>query len=105
MSGDETVRHPAGQCGFMDSEPRGRFRLRQHSPVSQPVVTRTETVLKSKIGHSQVSESRVGLATTRGTARAYPFFVQDVGDLRIDMIVEELIDEFDDVRLGLHLLR
>jgi hypothetical protein len=34
MSGDETVRDPAAQCRFMDSEPRGRLGLRQHSPVA-----------------------------------------------------------------------
>ena len=61
--------------------------------------------MKGEIGHSQVGESRVGLATTRRTARAYPLFVQDVGDLGIDVIVEELVDEFDHLRLGLHLLR
>ena len=34
-----------------------------------------------------------------------PLLVQDVGDLGIDVIVEQLVDEFDDLRLGLHLLR
>jgi len=105
MSDDETVRYPPGQCSFMDSEPRGGLGLRQHSPVSQPVVAGTKAVMKDEIGHSQVGEPRVGLAATRRTARAYPLFVQDVGDLGIDVIVEEPVDEFDDHRLGFYLLR
>ena len=31
--------------------------------------------------------------------------VKDVGDFGIDVIVEELVDEFDDLGLGLDLLR
>jgi hypothetical protein len=61
--------------------------------------------MKGEIGHSQIGESRVGLATTRRTAGAYPLFIQDVGDFGIDVIIEELVDEFDHLRLGLHLLR
>ena len=61
--------------------------------------------MKGEIGHSQVGEPRVGLATTRRTTGAYPLFVQDFGDLGIDVIVEQLVDEFDHLRLGLHLLR
>src|SRR5689334_4130469 len=105
MSGDETVRYPPGQCRFMDSEPRSRLGLRQHSSVSQPVVARTEAVPNDEIGHSQIGEPRAGLATTRRTARAYPLFVQDVGDLGIDVIVEEPVEEFEYGPLGLYLLR
>src|SRR5579859_20194 len=105
VSGDETVRYPPGQCSFMDAEPRGGLGLRQHSSVSQPVMARAEAVMKGKIGHSQIGESCVGLATTRRTAGTYPLFIQDIGDLRIDVIIEELVDEFDHLRLGLHLLR
>ncbi len=104
VSGDETVRHPPGQCRLMDSELRGRLGLRQHSSVSQPVMARTESVMKREVGHSQLGKPRVSLATTRRTARTYPPFVQDVGDLGIDVIVEELVDEFDHLWLGLHLL-
>ena len=58
-----------------------------------------------EIGHPQVGEAGVGLASTRRTAGTNSLLVQDVGDLGIDVIVEELVDEFDHHLLGLDLLR
>ena len=58
-----------------------------------------------EIGHSQVGKLHVSLATAHRAAGTNSFFVQDVGDLGIDVIVQELIDECDDIWLGLHLLR
>jgi hypothetical protein len=98
------MRNPPGQRTFGDSEPGCHLGFRQHSPVSQSVVARTEPVLVNEIRHPQVGEPYIGLATARGAARANPLFVQDVGDLRRDVIVEQFIDKFDHFLWGLDLL-
>ena len=57
----------------------------------------------SEIGHPQVSEASVGLPLTSRTAGANCLLVEDAGDLGIDVIVEELVDELDHHLLGLDL--
>src|SRR5271166_3434479 len=105
VSRDETVLHPPDECGFMDAEARCGLRFGQHSSASQSVEARTEPVLVSEIGDAQCGESSVGLALPRGAARANSLFVEDVGDLGINVVVEELVDEVDDLWKGLYLLR
>jgi len=58
-----------------------------------------------KIGDPQGGEPGVGLVSSCRAARAKPLLVKEIGYLRIDVAVEELVDEFDDLLRGRYLLR
>jgi hypothetical protein len=58
-----------------------------------------------EVGHPQLREAGVGLIAAGRTAGPNCLLVEDVGDLGIDGIVEELVDQFDHRLLGLDLLR
>ena len=47
--------------------------------------------------HAQRRESRAASAGPRGSAGTKPSRVEDVGDLVVDVIVEQLVDELDDL--------
>ena len=58
-----------------------------------------------EVGHSQVREAGVGVVAAGRTAGPNCLLVENVGDLGIDVIVEELVNQFDHRLLGLDLLR
>lgn len=58
-----------------------------------------------EIGDQQGCEAGIVAATPRRSSRAISLLVEEFGDLRIDVFVEELIDQFDDTGRRLHLLR
>jgi hypothetical protein len=58
----------------------------------------------NKIGNAFGGETRAVVATAGGSARPIFLLVEKVGDLGINVIVKELIDQFDDAGLRLDLL-
>ena len=58
-----------------------------------------------EIGHPQVREAGVGLVAAGRTAGPNCLLVEDLGDLGIDVIIEEPVDQFDHRLQGLDLLR
>ncbi|MEN6426742.1 MAG: hypothetical protein ABFE13_15390 [Phycisphaerales bacterium] len=58
-----------------------------------------------KIGHSQGGETGIASPRSCRSAGAKSLLVEQVGDLGIDVVVEEFVDQLDDLRLRLHLLR
>ena len=105
VAGDEAMFGPSGDCVFVDIETRGRFLFCQHSALSQPVVARAQLVFVDEIGNAQGREAGVVAAASRRLARTISVLVEEFGDLGIDVVVEELVDEFDDAGLRLDLLR
>src|ERR1700686_2004198 len=105
VSCDDAVLRPAHDRVRMDSETGCRLLFCQHSSVSKAIVARTEPILMDKIGDPQIGET--SLAPPRSCRSAWPksLVIEEVGDLGINVIVKELVDEFDDLRLGLDLLR
>ena len=68
------------------------------------MVAGAEPVLVGEIGDPQGGELRVGLTTPCGTAGTDAALVQNVGDFGIDVVVEERVDQFDHLGIGLDLL-
>src|SRR6202166_3701078 len=89
----------------MNFEARRSLRFRQHSSISQSIEARTKPVLVDEISHAKCSELSVGLTSAGGAARANSLLVEDFGDLGANVVVEKLVDEIDDLWLGLCLLR
>lgn len=58
-----------------------------------------------EIGHPQVREAGVGLVAAGRTAGPNCLLVEDLGDLGIDVIIEEPVDQFDHRLQGLDQLR
>jgi hypothetical protein len=92
---DEAVLDPPVQGASTNSQAVCDLCFREHSAVPQPVIARAESILVDQIGHAQVREAEIGLASTRGAAGTDSSLVEDVRNLYIDVIVEELVDEFD----------
>lgn len=105
MSGNDTVLCPAYECGLVDSQASCRFLFRQHASVSKSIVTRAKPVTMDEIGDSQGGETSITFPTSRRPAGAKSLLIEYVRDPGIDVVVEEFVDEFDDLRRRLHLLR
>jgi hypothetical protein len=104
MPCDEAILNPPDESAFADSETRSCLSPRQQSPIPEPVVAGAEAVLIGEIGDPEGGELRVRLTLPRRTAGADSAAVQNVGDFGIDVAVEEHVDEFDDLGIGLDLL-
>ena len=105
MPGDEAVFGPPGEGRFVDIEARSRFPFCQHSAIAKSIIARAEAVAVDEIGDPQGREAGIVAAAPRGSSRAKSSLVEEFGDLGIDVFVEELVDQFDDTGLRLHLLR
>jgi len=104
MAGDEAILGPPGEGLLMNVETRRRFLFRQHSSLPQAIMARSKLILVDEIGDPQRREAGILATAARSFARAVPLPVEDVGDLGIDVIVEEFVDEFDNAGLRLDLL-
>ena len=80
----------------MDAETSRRFGFGQHSAVPKSVVARAKRVLMDEIRDAQGGEASIAAPRPRRSAGTKSLLVEDVGDLGIDVIVEELVDELDD---------
>ena len=104
VAGDEAMFGPSGDGVLVDIETRGRFLFCQHSTLPQAVIARAQLVLVSEIGNSQGREAGVVATAACGLARTVSLLVEQFCDLGIDVVVEEVIDQFDDAGLRLDLL-
>src|SRR4029077_19222460 len=105
MPGNESMFSPPEESRFVNVKTRSGFSFCQHSAISQSVIPRAQAVALDEIRDPQGREAGIVAATPRRSARAIPLLVEEFGDLRIDVFVEELVDQFDDTGLRLHLLR
>ena len=94
-SADAVFRPRHDRC-FVDPEASCSFGCRQHTAVAKPVVARAQCVSMDEVGNAQRGEASLAAPRSRRSAGTKPPLVEDVGDLGIDVIVEKLVDEFDD---------
>ena len=95
---DEAVFRPADNGRFVDAEASRRFRFRQHAAVAKSVVARAKRVSMDEIGDAQGGETSAAAPGSGRSAGTKSLLIEDVGDFGVDVIVEELVDEFDDRR-------
>ena len=93
MAGDEAMLGPSGEGVFVDVETRSRFLFCQHSAISQSVIARAQPVVVDEIGDPQGREAGIVAAAPRRSARAISLLVEEFGDLGIDVVVEQLVDQ------------
>src|SRR5260370_28816257 len=105
MPGNESMFRPSEEGRLVNVETRGCFSFCQHSAIWQSVIARAQAVALDEIRDPQGGEAGIVAATPRRSAWAIPLLVEEFGDLRIDVFVEELVDQVDDTGLRLHLLR
>ncbi len=86
----------------MDSETSREFPLGEQPAGAQSIEARAKAVGVHDILHTLRRESRPAFAGPRGPAGTEPTRVEDVGDLVVDVIIEQLVDELDDLRRRLH---
>src|SRR5713226_10431925 len=90
---------------FVDTEANRRFRFRQHAAVAKSVVARTNRVFMDEICDAQRGESSAAAPASGRSAGMKSLLIENVGDFGIDVVVQELVDEFDDPGRCLDLLR
>ena len=86
----------------MNPEPFGRLQLGKHSSPAQTIEPGKQSVTMYKIGDLRCIETVAGVTGTCSTAGAKSLLVENGGDLGVDMIVQERVDEFYDFRGRLH---
>ena len=77
-----------------DAEPAGHLVQGEHAGVAEPLLPAAEPVLVADVADDQGVE---GAAFAAGVAAG----VEDGGDLGVGVVVQQLVDRFDDVRCGL----
>ncbi len=88
----------------MNAEASCRFGCHQHTAIAKPVVARANCVTMDEVGDAQ--RGKAGLAALRPgrSAGTKTPLVEDIGDLCIDVVIEELVDELDNHRRRFYLL-
>jgi hypothetical protein len=90
---------------FMDTEAICHLSLVQHSALAKPIIARAEAVGVREIGYVLGRKAVSRSARSRGCARTKPSLVEYGGDLGVNVVIEQLIDQLHDFWLGLNLLR
>lgn len=104
MSGDDAVLTPSDEGLLVDPETGRCLCFRQHASFSEPVVARAQSVSVDEIRHPQGGEARIATSRSCRAPRTEAPRVEQVGDLRVDVVVEKFVDERDDSWWSLHLL-
>ncbi|WP_405053683.1 IS66 family insertion sequence element accessory protein TnpB [Sphingobium sp. MK2] len=104
MSFHDAVFRPSDQGALGNSKLGADLCFCQHSPLAEPVVAWAQAISFDEIDDAQVSELRICLITTRGTAGPDSLFIQYIRDFGTDMVVEKLVDHFDHLGSRFYLL-
>ena len=88
----------------MNAQARGRLTCGQHAAITQAIIARAERVGVDEIGDPHGREARLAPATSRRAARTQSLGVENVCDLRIDVVIEQVVDALDESGRSLHLL-
>ena len=89
----------------MNAQTIGHLLLVQHSPLTKPIIARTQAIGVHEIGYVLGRKAVSRSAWSRGCSRAKPSLIEDGGDFGIDMVVEQFIDQCHDLWWCLDLLR
>ena len=84
---------------FISDESADRCLLfGQHPSFSKSLVARAQSIAVDEIGHPQGGETRVPSSASCRASWTKSLVVEQVGDLRVDVVFEKLVDERDDFR-------
>jgi hypothetical protein len=76
----------------------------QHSPLTKPIIARTQAIGVHEIGYVLGRKAVSRSAWSRGCSRAKPSLIEHGSDFGIDMVVEQSINQFYDLWWCLDLL-
>ena len=103
-SDDSKLRPPVHGL-LVNTQMIGHLLLVQHSSLTKPIIARTQAIGVHEIGYVLGRKAIRSSAWSRGCSRAKPSLIEGGGDFGIDMIVEQSINQFHDLRWCLDLLR
>jgi predicted TIM-barrel enzyme len=89
----------------MNIEARGRFLPCQKSALTQALIARTQFVLVNDVFNASRCEPGVLSPAASGLTGTISLLIEQIRYLRIDVVVEEPVDQFDNSRLRCDLLR
>lgn len=78
---------------LVNAEPIGHLFPVQHSPLTKPIISRTQAIGVREIGYVLGRKAVVRPAWTCRCFRVKPSLIEDAGDFGIDMVVEQSINE------------
>ena len=94
---DDSMFRPPVDGLLVDAEAIRHLLLVQHSPLAKPIIARTEAIgmheIRYVLGRKAISPS----PRSRGCAWAEPSLVEHICDFRVDVRVEQLVDQFHDL--------
>ena len=105
MCFDEPMFRPPIDRLLMNAEAVCHFFLVQHSALAKPIIARTKAVGVHEIGYVFGRKAVIRSARSRGCARTTPSLVEYGGDLGVNVVIEQLVDQLYDFWLRLNLLR
>jgi hypothetical protein len=102
---NEAVLPPSDDRTFMDAETPRDFLLGQQATIAKAVIAGTESIPMHEVGDAQRRKRRREPTWSNRAARVESSHVELVGDLRVGVMVQQLIDELHYRWCRLHLLR
>jgi len=105
VSSDKAMVGPPDERALGYAETFRSLRPGQHSSDPEAIVTGSKLVLFGKLGDPKGCKLGVGLSSSSRAAGTDLAFIQDGGDLWISVRVEQRVNDFDNLWVGLYLLR
>ena len=105
MGFDEPVFRPPVDRLLMNTEAVCHFFLVQHSALAKPIIARPKAVGVHQIGYVFGRKLVIRSARPRGCAWTKPSLFEYGGDLGVNVVIEQLVDQLHDFWLRLNLLR
>ena len=96
---------PADNSGFVDAEASRCFGFRQHAAVAESAVARAKRVLMDEIGDAQRGKTIAAAPGSNRSSGTKSLLIQNVSDFRVEVGVEELVDQLNNAGCCFDLLR
>ncbi len=89
---DDAVLHPAGEGGLGDFETCGELLLGEQPAGPQAIEARAESIRVHEVSYAHRREAGATLAGPRSPAGTEPACVEAVGELVVNVLVEQAVD-------------
>ena len=90
---------------LVDAQTIGHFFPVQHSPLTKPIIARTQAIGVHEIGYVLRRKAVSRSAWSGGCAGTKPALIEHGGDFGVDVLVEQLVNQFHDLWWCFDLLR